>query len=202
MNQRVTRLEYWDPPRDCSACTHGGPAGAGVWVETVSETGAEDSGNGRPDGATATFTADVAICTGPVSALRQIEVTPLFSYHKRRAVIELHYDSATKVLLEFSKRWWEFSEADWRRELEAIRPGLYGHYQSQAATPARPATRAVGGRSGTDGPNRFIYYPSHAAPGSPGGGGLAVYCWSDDASRRDSQDEGERHTHPLRLLHD
>jgi len=202
MNQRVTRLEYWDLARDCSACTHVGPDGPAVWVETVSETGAENSGNGRPDGATATFTADVAICTVPFSALRQIEVTPLFSYHKRRAVIELHYDSATKVLLEFSKRWWEFSEADWRRELEAIRPGLYGHYQSQATTPARPATGAVGGGSVTDGPNRFIYYPSHAAPGSQGGVVLAVYCWSDDASRWDSQDEGERYTNALRGLQD
>ncbi|HEX8430660.1 MAG TPA: FAD-dependent oxidoreductase, partial [Longimicrobium sp.] len=76
------------------------------------------------------FTADVAIVTIPFSSLRHVIVDPLFSYKKRRAIIELHYDSATKVLLEFSRRWWEFTEEDWKRELDAIRPGLYEHFEA------------------------------------------------------------------------
>ncbi|WP_445269793.1 flavin monoamine oxidase family protein [Streptomyces sp. DSM 41634] len=76
-----------------------------------------------------TFTGDTAIITVPFSGLRHIPVAPALSYGKRRAITELHYDAATKVLLEFSRRWWEFDEADWKRELEAVKPGLYRNYQ-------------------------------------------------------------------------
>ena len=69
----------------------------------------------------------------PFSGLRQVQVGPPMSYGKRRAVTELHYDSATKVLLEFGLRWWEFTEADWKRELDAVRPGLYDDYRKGKA---------------------------------------------------------------------
>ncbi|MFD8798082.1 flavin monoamine oxidase family protein [Streptomyces atroolivaceus] len=94
----------------------------GVSVETVSE------GRGGPV-VRETFTGDRAIITVPFSGLRHIPVTPALSYGKRRAITEVHYDAATKVLLEFSRRWWEFDEADWKRELEAVRPGLYEAYR-------------------------------------------------------------------------
>ncbi|MFD3694884.1 flavin monoamine oxidase family protein [Streptomyces sp. NPDC058646] len=94
-----------------------------VSVDTVSE------GRGGSPVRRETFTADTAIITVPFSGLRHIPVTPALSYGKRRAVTELHYDAATKVLLEFSRRWWEFDEADWKRELEAVQPGLYRKYQ-------------------------------------------------------------------------
>ncbi|MET9883425.1 FAD-dependent oxidoreductase [Streptomyces sp. NPDC006430] len=94
-----------------------------VAVETVSE------GRGGRPVVRQTFTGDIAIITVPFSGLRHIPVTPALSYGKRRAVTELHYDAATKVLLEFSRRWWEFTEADWKRELEAVRKGLYADYQ-------------------------------------------------------------------------
>ncbi|WP_258024817.1 flavin monoamine oxidase family protein [Streptomyces bambusae] len=94
-----------------------------VTVETVSE-----GRDGRPV-VRETFTGDIAVVTVPFSGLRHIPVTPPLSYGKRRAVTELHYDAATKVLLEFSRRWWEFDEADWKRELEAVRKGLYDDYQ-------------------------------------------------------------------------
>ncbi|MEU3461941.1 FAD-dependent oxidoreductase [Streptomyces sp. NPDC006733] len=96
----------------------------GVTVETVSE------GRGGSPVRRETFTADTAIITVPFSGLRHIPISPALSYGKRRAVTELHYDAATKVLLEFSRRWWEFDEADWKRELEAVRPGLYRKYQT------------------------------------------------------------------------
>ncbi|WP_406395637.1 flavin monoamine oxidase family protein [Streptomyces sp. NBC_00887] len=94
----------------------------GVSVETVSE------GRGGPV-VRETFTGDRAIVTVPFSGLRHIPVTPALSYGKRRAITEVHYDAATKVLLEFSRRWWEFDESDWRRELETVRPGLYDDYR-------------------------------------------------------------------------
>ncbi|MEE1755392.1 flavin monoamine oxidase family protein [Streptomyces sp. SP18CS02] len=108
-DRRVTRIE-----------TH--EDGDRVRVDTVSE--------GR-DGKVVRerFTGDAAIVTVPFSGLRHIQISPQLSYGKRRAVNEVHYDSATKVLLEFSRRWWEMSEDDWRRELDAIEPGLYDKYR-------------------------------------------------------------------------
>jgi monoamine oxidase len=119
LDRRMIRLEYWHPDRDLPRSGHVGPDGPHVWIETVSEDGETFE----------EFTADRAIVTIPFSSLRHVIVEPLLSYKKRRAIIELHYDSATKVLLEFSRRWWEFSEGDWRRELDAIEPGLYDRYR-------------------------------------------------------------------------
>jgi monoamine oxidase len=130
LGRRMVQMEYWHPERDCRACTHVGPDGPRVWIKTVDETTDEDRGGKRArEPEFEEFTGDVAIVTVPFSSLRHVIVDPLFSYKKRRAVIELHYDSATKVLLEFSKRWWEFTEEDWERELEKVHPGMYRRYQ-------------------------------------------------------------------------
>jgi monoamine oxidase len=139
MDRRMTRIEYWDPKSDAPRPPHVGPDGPAVWIQTVSESDALHHGLGK---ATETFTGDVAIITIPFSSLRHVEVAPLFSYPKRRAVIELHYDSATKVLLEFSKRWWELDEKEWRKQLDGIRPGLYDQYQARASGTARDAGTA------------------------------------------------------------
>ncbi|MET9804707.1 NAD(P)/FAD-dependent oxidoreductase [Streptomyces sp. NPDC006368] len=108
-DRRVTRIET-------------GGRRSGVSVDTVSE--------GR-DGKVVRerFTGDTAIVTIPFSGLRHVQISPSLSYEKRRALTEVHYDSATKVLLEFSRRWWEYGEDDWRRELDAIEPGLYDAYR-------------------------------------------------------------------------
>ena len=200
MNRRMIKMEFYDPAYDYSSCTHVGPNGPRVWVQTVPETGVEDSGQGTPGNQMEEFTADVAIITIPFSALRQVEVAPLFSYGKRRAIIELHYDAATKVLLEFSRRWWEFSEDDWKRELNTIKPGLYSFYLNTKGQLDSPATGVAGGGSVSDNANRFMYYPSHPTPGSKGGVVLASYSWADDALRWDSQDENERYANALRGL--
>ncbi|WP_405888116.1 FAD-dependent oxidoreductase [Streptomyces sp. NBC_01136] len=124
-DRRATHIEYWDADRQhepgADDTSHVRRDGAHVWIDTVSE--------GR-DGKVVReqFTGDLAIVTVPFSGLRQVQISPLMAYGKRRAVAELHYDSATKVLLEFSRRWWEFTEADWKRELDAVRPGLYDDY--------------------------------------------------------------------------
>lgn len=108
MDRRVTQIEH-------------GPGGR-VRVETVSE------GRGPEGVVREEFSGDATVVTVPFSGLRQVQFSPPLSYGKRRAVIEMHYDAATKVLLEFSRRWWEFTEADWKRELEVTKPGLYRAY--------------------------------------------------------------------------
>ncbi|MFC8370985.1 flavin monoamine oxidase family protein [Streptomyces sp. NPDC057239] len=129
---RMVRLEYHDPSRDADPEGTGavGPDGWGVAVQTV----AEDDSQAPPR----LWTADLAIVTVPFSALRFVEIVPSMSYKKRRAIIETHYDQATKVLLEFSHRWWEFTEDDWRSELENIAPGLYAYYRHSAGADTAP----------------------------------------------------------------
>ncbi|MFG2207224.1 flavin monoamine oxidase family protein [Streptomyces sp. NPDC048638] len=238
MGHRMVRLEYYDPGRDGAHGTDTGPHGPAVAIQTVPEL--------EPYSEPRTWTGDLAIVTIPFSSLRFTAVTPPFSYKKRRAVIETHYDQATKVLLEFSRRWWEFTEKQWKEELDAIDPGLYDFYQrwgedqaeAAMAVPqgvrdlptgllgahpsvdetaisqeqvdyfrnsslcggVRPATHAYGGGSTTDNPNRFMYYPSHAVSGCPGGVVLAAYSWSDDAARWDSMPDHERYGYALRNM--
>lgn len=102
------------------------------------------------------------------------------------------------MLLEFSKRWWEFDETDWERELEAIEPDRHRRLPG----PDGPSGPIAGGGSVSDGPSRFTYYPSHPVDGSPGGVVLAAYCWADDATRWDSMDDDERYAFALRNLID
>lgn len=147
MNQRVIRIVQTDH---------------NVQVHAVPETGDEDT-DGFPQAITTIHTADNVIVTAPFPALQFIDFEPALSYNKRRAITELHYDSATKVLLEFNHRFWEDGPHGWR-----------------------------GGGSITDGPNRFIYYPSHSPQRSRGGIILASYTWADDARRWDPLTPGER----------
>jgi len=175
LNRRAVRID-----------TTGSDGGPAVRVETVDEAG----------DATGDYTADLAIVTVPFSSLRHVEFEPPLSYGKRRAIIEMHYDSATKIVLEFSRRWWEFTEDDWHKELEAIQPGLYDEYEKG------PTTHVFGGGSVTDNPNRTIFYPSHAIAGSRGGVLLASYTWADDASRWDAMDDDERYDYALRGVQD
>jgi monoamine oxidase len=219
MDRRMTRLQWYDPARPDLPYDHVGPDGPRVWVQTVTEDGS----------ALHEYTADAAVVTVPFSSLRHVVVDPMFSYQKRRAIIELHYDSATKVLLEFCRRWWEFTEEDWERELEEIEEGLYradpaslgrdlgrhpcvrdddvptgarvwyARYRNETA-PVKEADHFFGGGSITDNPNRFAYYPSHRVPGSDGGVVLASYSWADDAARWDSMDDDQRYAFALRGL--
>ncbi|MFH9061362.1 flavin monoamine oxidase family protein [Streptomyces coeruleorubidus] len=142
LGHRMIRLEYHDPSRDTDPEGTGavGPDGWGVAVQTVAEN--------DPQAPPRLWTADLAIVTIPFSALRFVEIVPSMSYKKRRAIIETHYDQATKVLLEFSHRWWEFTEADWRDELDRVAPGLYEYYRLGAQVDAEPALTFDG--SGTD----------------------------------------------------
>ena len=147
MGRRMTRLVQTDH---------------GVRVWTTAESGSENTDDGAPVPPQETFDADYAIVTIPLTAARFCTFEPALSYPKRRAIIETHYDAATKVLLEFKTRFWEHR-----------------------------ADGFVGGGCASDSPNRFTYFPSHVE-GSAGGVVLASYTWSDDAMRWDSLTEGER----------
>ncbi|WP_316823114.1 flavin monoamine oxidase family protein [Pedobacter gandavensis] len=114
---------------------------------------------------------DEVIVTIPFSALRHVYITPGFTQLKRKAIRELHYDSATKILLEFREKWWQ--EAPYN---------------------------IVGGGSITDFSNRFVYYPSNDLAKDGHGLILASYCWSDEASRWDSMDDDDRYFYALRNL--
>ena len=114
---------------------------------------------------------DEVIVTIPFSAFRQVHVWPKFTQEKRKAIRELHYDSATKVILEFSERWWE-----------------------------KDPYNIVGGGSVTDMSNRFIYYPSQNIGRDGRGVVLAVYCWADDARRWDSMSHIDRYHFALENL--
>ncbi|MFI9508058.1 FAD-dependent oxidoreductase [Nocardia sp. NPDC052566] len=146
LGKRMTRLEQTEH---------------GVRVWTTAETGDEAS-DGRPADPVESFDADYAIVAIPLTAARFCAFDPPLSYDKRRAIIELHHDAATKVLLEFRTRFWEQGPGGFR-----------------------------GGRCATDSPNRSLYFPSHVE-NSDGGVVLASYTFADDAMRWDSLTEGER----------
>lgn len=110
---------------------------------------------------------DEAIVTIPFPCFRMVHVWPALSQTKRKAIRELHYDAATKVLLEFRERFWETEN------------GIYG------------------GGSVTDLPNRFMYYPSERMGSVKGGVMLASYSWADDARKWDSMSEYERFCYAL-----
>ncbi|WP_030791088.1 flavin monoamine oxidase family protein [Streptomyces sp. NRRL S-920] len=179
-DRRVTRIQYHHPDRPSQDAEHVRGRGPHVWVDTVSE------GRGRPV-VREQFTADVAVVTVPFSGLRHVQVTPALSYAKRRAIGELHYDSATKVLLEFSRRWWEFDEADWKRELRRIDPELYDAYRTGRATadgsllgahPSVPAGHITAGQRTHYAANRVLAREQPEAVDVTGGGSV-----SDNANR-------------------
>ncbi len=146
LGKRMTRLEQTE---------------RGVRVWTTAETGNEGS-DGGPAAPVESFDADYAIVAIPLTAARFCTFDPLLSYDKRRAIIEMHHDAATKVLLEFKTRFWEQGPNGFR-----------------------------GGRCVSDSPNRCTYFPSHVE-GAGGGVVLAAYTFADDAMRWDSLTDGER----------
>ncbi|KAF4104083.1 hypothetical protein G5714_015070 [Onychostoma macrolepis] len=102
------------------------------------------------DGTLTSITADYVLVTATAKATLLIDFKPPLSAEKMEALRSLHYSSSTKVVLSFSKKFWEN---------DGIR----------------------GGKSITDLPSRFIYYPSHNFSGT-GGAVLASYTFSDEAA--------------------
>ena len=94
---------------------------------------------------------NAVIVTVPFPGLRYVKMDPLLSHNKRKAIRELHYDAATKILLEFKSRFWEIND------------------------------HIYGGCTITDLPCRFIYYPSHGWDDDGGGVVICSYTWGDEA---------------------
>jgi monoamine oxidase len=126
--------------------------------------------------------ADAILCTLPVPVLQRLVVEPAFSPEKRRAVRELMYDSATKVLIDARRRFWELED------------GIHG------------------GGTFTDLPTGSTYYPSDNAldrsgrgPKDPrvsraGGVFLASYSWGMTARRLAAVPHAQRMEVVLRHL--
>ncbi|XP_072019401.1 L-amino-acid oxidase-like [Amphiura filiformis] len=94
---------------------------------------------------------DYVILTATARSTSLIDFIPALDREKQKAIRSVHYDCSTKIVLVFSKPFWED---------QGIR----------------------GGRSITDLPSRFVYYPSHASKYGLGVL-LASYTWGDDATK-------------------
>uniref|UniRef100_UPI0037E7D729 L-amino-acid oxidase-like n=1 Tax=Semicossyphus pulcher TaxID=241346 RepID=UPI0037E7D729 len=95
--------------------------------------------------------ADIVLVTTTAKAALFMDFDPSLSINKMEALRAVHYESSTKIILTFSKKFWE-------------EDGIGG------------------GKSITDGPSRYIYYPSHSFPTNKTIGVLlASYTWSDDS---------------------
>ena len=109
--------------------------------------------------------ADHVILAAPFSALTHVRfghnVLPPERLH---AIRNLHYENATKIVLEFSRRFWEQDN------------------------------QIYGGRSITDLPIRWTYYPSIGQIPAYSGRGLllASYTWGTDSLRWGSLSESDR----------
>jgi monoamine oxidase len=179
LDRRVTRIEYYDPARPAVPYTNVAAEGPRVWVETLSSRGRRQA-----------FPADTAVVTLPFAALRQVRIEPSLPAAKRRAVMALRYEPVTTVQLEFDRRWWEFTEDEWRRELDALAPGLYDRYaQARGQWPRRCGAT-----------NRLASFPSGPAPGSDGGVVLASHARAGGAVRWDAMKPDDRYARALRGL--
>ncbi|HSI35165.1 MAG: flavin monoamine oxidase family protein [Phycisphaerae bacterium] len=113
----------------------------------------------RENGAEKTAEADLIICTIPLPVLSRLQLDPAFSAAKMRAIRQLNYDAATKVLAVCDRRFWEADD------------------------------QIFGGGSYTDLPIGTAYYPSDNAekrdPAVSAGPGvmLASYSWGQGARR-------------------
>jgi monoamine oxidase len=119
---------------------------------------------------------DFVLCTVPCPVLARIEIRPGLSGPKARAIRQLNYDSATKVLAVTRRRFWESDE------------GIFG------------------GGTFTDLPTGTTYYPSDNAQArdprlSQGPGTLlASYSWGQAARRLGSLAHTDRARTVLRHL--
>lgn len=83
---------------------------------------------------------DLTIITIPFSALRFVELKPLesFRHEKLKAIRELHYDTSTKILLEFKSRFWE-KEGQYGGNTATDLPIRFTYYPSHGIGKPGPA---------------------------------------------------------------
>jgi monoamine oxidase len=130
----------------------------------------------RQSGALRRAEGDFVLCTLPFSVLSRLQIDRTFSGPKRRAIRELNYDSATKVLAVTARRFWESDD------------GIFG------------------GGTYTDLPTGITYYPAdNARARDPRVSArpavmLASYTWGQDARRLAALAHRERSTLALQHL--
>jgi monoamine oxidase len=117
---------------------------------------------------------DFLLCTIPLPVLARVEANPPFSSEKRRAILEMGYDSGTKIALLTKDRFWEKKN------------GIYG------------------GSTTTDLITGSVIYPSDNASDTEGtkprdpavseqpGVLIASYAWGQDARRLGAMPATER----------
>ena len=127
---------------------------------------------------------DFLLCTIPFPVLAGVEADPPFSHDKRRAIVEMNYDSGTKVAVMTKNRFWEKNS------------GIYG------------------GSTTTDLMSGAIIYPSDNAKNKDGvepidpavsdrpGVFLASYCWGQDARRLGAMPPSQREDTVIRMISD
>ncbi|KAI4895575.1 hypothetical protein NFI96_015669, partial [Prochilodus magdalenae] len=122
-----------------------------------------------------------------VKHISQTSTSVTVSYQDRNSstLNSLTFDYALVTATAKALLFMEFQPPLSVRKMEALR-GV--HYSSSTKVVLSFSERfwekegIRGGRSITDFPSRFIYYPSHTFPGTQGGVLLASYTWSDDST--------------------
>lgn len=139
-------------------------SGGKVTVIAEPESGPEDEAcDGEIGGSQFRYEADAVVFAMPYAALRHVQFAPLLPYGKRRAINELTHDTAHKVLIEFTERWWEWDEATWRDKLGSdYRTAPHGRPYPRSAAAASP-TRPTG--SSTSLPPQPRRSPRRRGPG-------------------------------------
>lgn len=120
---------------------------------------------------------DYVVLAAPFSALTHVRFDGVLGSRQLHAIRNLHYETATKIVLEFSERFWE------------------------------TRCHIRGGKSFTDLPIRWTYYPSKDvyAQETERGILLASYTWGEDSLRWSSLSNDDRIRFALRdvaSLHD
>jgi monoamine oxidase len=85
---------------------------------------------------------DFILCTLPFPVLNRIEVNPLFSAQKQKAIRELHYDTATKVLVVSARRFWETDDRIYGGATFSDLPTVGTYYPSDNAEAMDPQVSA------------------------------------------------------------
>ncbi|MCI0463405.1 MAG: FAD-dependent oxidoreductase [Gemmataceae bacterium] len=135
-----------------------------------------------------TFTADHVVCALPLPVVRALEVRPLLSEAKRRALAEVGSTSVTRVYLQSGNRFWAagpetvqaFTDlpVGWVRDSAVSHPGPRGILEAFTAGPAARRLGALGEQ------DRLAFALAEmervfAGLGAACEGG-ASYCWDDD----------------------
>lgn len=93
------------------------------------------------------LTADFAVCTLPASTLRSVRIEPALPEAQATAIRSLEYGSATKVLLQFERRFWKGLTRSSAYASDRFTGAVWDANEQQARTPGILTLLAGGGAS-------------------------------------------------------